>query len=258
MTAAHIMVLGSLLVLAASSDARGGSRFPLAYDLWSAPHITLVGSGAAGCKIDDMSGPSGRRIGLAITILPESQGKSGTLFLGGLPEEVALTTGSKVNSLWAIPVKDAGQIAILAPASFTGQFGLRLQCIIGGQQFEDTARIEIEARSAETTRGPVTTELSPRVTNEAAALNSHPLMKQADDLAAVGDLARARLLYEHLAMKGSPRAAFALGRTYDPVFLNSNRVRGIAPDIELAARWYRLARDLGVTEASSRLYTLSK
>lgn len=257
MTAAHIMALGGLFVLAAS-DAAGG-RFPFAYDLWSTPHITLVGSGAAGCKIDDMSGPSGRRIGLGITILPESQGKSGTLFLGGLPEEVVLTAGSKVNSLWAIPVKDADQVAILAPASFTGRFGLRLQCIIGGQQFEDTARIEIEVGSAETTRATVTTELPPRVINEAAALNSHPLMKQADDLVAVGDLARARLLYEHLAMKGSPRAAFSLGRTYDPIFLNSSsRVRGIAPDIELAARWYRLARDLGVTEASSRLYTLGK
>ena len=87
----------------------------------------------------------------------------------------------------------------MASQTINGQFTIRLQCIIAGRQFEDTAQLRVETTRIETTSA-LTAPFIPKVTNQAEALSAHPLMKQADDLLTAGDIARARLLYEQLAM----------------------------------------------------------
>ena len=47
---------------------------------------------------------------------------------------------------------------------------------------------------------------------------------------ALGDISAARLLYERAAALGSAKAATALGKTYDPAFLASIQVSGLAPN----------------------------
>jgi TPR repeat protein len=73
---------------------------------------------------------------------------------------------------------------------------------------------------------------------------------------ATGDVASARLLYERAADAGEARAALRLGETFDSVFLDHPRLRGVRGDSGTAVFWYRRARDLGATEVASRLKSL--
>lgn len=83
------------------------------------------------------------------------------------------------------------------------------------------------------------------------------LMKRGDDLFAQGDLAGARLYYEMLAATGNAKAAFALGRTHDPLVHERLHVRGLPPDPEQAASWYRRAVAAGSGDAEQNLKKLT-
>lgn len=83
-------------------------------------------------------------------------------------------------------------------------------------------------------------------------------MDRAAEFLANSDIAAVRLIYETLAMRGSARAAFAMGQTYDPEFLAGRRIEGLRPDIENARRWYRRAIALGSQDAQARLVSLDR
>ncbi|MBP2309562.1 hypothetical protein GBZ48_30435 [Azospirillum melinis] len=83
------------------------------------------------------------------------------------------------------------------------------------------------------------------------------LMKRGDDLFAQGDLAGARLYYEMVAETGNAKAAFALGRTHDPLVHERLHVRGLPPDPEQAAAWYRRAVAAGSGDAEQQLKKLT-
>ncbi|QCG90487.1 tetratricopeptide repeat protein [Azospirillum sp. TSH100] len=83
------------------------------------------------------------------------------------------------------------------------------------------------------------------------------LMKRGDDLFAQGDLAGARLYYERVAETGNAKAAFALGRTHDPLVHERLHVRGLPPDPEQAAAWYRRAVAAGSGDAEQQLKKLT-
>ena len=84
-----------------------------------------------------------------------------------------------------------------------------------------------------------------------------PLLSRGDAMLALGDISAARLLYERAASLGSAKAATALGKTYDPVFLASIQVSGLAPNRTAAATWYRKGAELGDAEAADRLAGLT-
>jgi hypothetical protein len=86
---------------------------------------------------------------------------------------------------------------------------------------------------------------------EAAMLN------RAAKMLGLGDVSSARLLFEHIARKGSGKAAVALARTFDPAFFDSIRTRGLKPDQDKAKQWYAVAAELGEDDARSRLDVLS-
>lgn len=74
---------------------------------------------------------------------------------------------------------------------------------------------------------------------------------------ALGDISAARLFYERAVTQGSARGATALGKTYDPAFLASIRATGVTSNRDLAATWYRRGAELGDTEGTRRLATLT-
>jgi hypothetical protein len=93
--------------------------------------------------------------------------------------------------------------------------------------------------------GPISSAASPRLsTAEIAAL-----LARGDAMFAVGDITSARLFYERAADAGEGKAAVKLAKTFDPVFLYSARLYGVRGDTNMAAHWYRRARDLGEAEA---------
>jgi hypothetical protein len=82
------------------------------------------------------------------------------------------------------------------------------------------------------------------------------LLAHGDWLLATGDITAARLLYERAADAGEARAAVRLGESFDPVYLDGSRLRGLQGDQDMAVFWYRHARDLGATGVASRLKKL--
>lgn len=97
----------------------------------------------------------------------------------------------------------------------------------------------------------------PRPAKLPSGIPEAALMKRGDDLFAQGDLAGARLYYEMLAATGNAKAAFALGRTHDPLVHERLHVRGLPPDPEQAASWYRRAVAAGSGDAEQNLKKLT-
>jgi hypothetical protein len=83
-------------------------------------------------------------------------------------------------------------------------------------------------------------------------------MSRGDGALAAGDVFSARQFYELAASNGLAHAATAVGRTYDPNFLQGKGVRGAFADDEAAKRWYQRAIDGGDAEARTRLDKLLK
>jgi hypothetical protein len=82
------------------------------------------------------------------------------------------------------------------------------------------------------------------------------LLARGDTLLSIGDVASARLFYEHAVDAGGGLAAIRLGETFDPPFLDRVRLRGVRGDPVAALFWYRRARDLGASEAEVLLKAL--
>jgi hypothetical protein len=85
------------------------------------------------------------------------------------------------------------------------------------------------------------------------------LLKNGAVLMANGDVAAARLMFQHAAEAGSAEAAFALAETYDPlVFKKLGRREAATLDIALAQSWYEKARNLGSIAARERIVRLTQ
>jgi TPR repeat protein len=80
-------------------------------------------------------------------------------------------------------------------------------------------------------------------------------LERARMLVKASDIAAARLIFTRLANNGMAEAAFELGRTYDPDFLQTVHVAGLQPAPEVAYNWYIRAAALGNANARSRLAT---
>jgi type II secretory pathway predicted ATPase ExeA len=82
------------------------------------------------------------------------------------------------------------------------------------------------------------------------------VMKRGQQSLSLSDIAAARLLFQHAAEAGNPRAAVAMGKTYDPAFLTLGAAQGEKPDPGRAAEWYRKAITLGDPQAAGLLKRL--
>ena len=79
------------------------------------------------------------------------------------------------------------------------------------------------------------------------------LLKRANSLIAIGDIAAARLLLERAADAQEAGAALLLAQTYDPAVLGTPDARSITPDPAAARAWYQKAAQLGSNDARRRL-----
>jgi type II secretory pathway predicted ATPase ExeA len=82
------------------------------------------------------------------------------------------------------------------------------------------------------------------------------VMRRGQQSLSLSDIAAARLLFRHAAEAGNPRAAVAMGKTYDPDYLTSGAALGEKPDPVRAAEWYRKALALGDAQAADLLKRL--
>ena len=84
------------------------------------------------------------------------------------------------------------------------------------------------------------------------------LISRAETFLSQGDVVTARLLLQRGAEARDPRAALALGATYDPNMLKRMGTVGIRPEPSQAQKWYERASEYGSREASQRLTELAQ
>ncbi len=215
-----------------------------------------VQADAADFQVTNVSGPAGKPIPLPIKISGLNDKNAGQLFLfTGVPEGVKLNPGGYFGDFWAVTSKDLAGLTLTAPDNFSGVFQMKIT---------RTRSPSISARSA-----TVTVTIGDAGTAQAAAApvtpapaadpnpNEQMLLTRATELFKKGDVSGARVIFEYLALKGSPRAAVAMGETYDPLILEKLFIQGLESNAAKAQEWYQKAESLGSGEARTRLNALA-
>ncbi|HEX7967284.1 MAG TPA: hypothetical protein VF502_03630, partial [Stellaceae bacterium] len=98
--------------------------------------------------------------------------------------------------------------------------------------------------------------VTPRRVESPPARDAAMLVRRGGELLAAGDIVSARHFFERAAEAGDAAAAVGLGKSYDPVFLQRVRTRGVVGDPDKAAEWYRRAAASGSAEAAALLARL--
>ncbi|MGF1621131.1 MAG: hypothetical protein ACFCUR_11005 [Rhodomicrobiaceae bacterium] len=238
--------------------------------------LILVQGGSAEFSAEDISGPPGEPLPLQIQTPSGVTDQSGLVMIRGVPQPLTLSAGFLTGDTWMVSLKELENLTIDVPDGFQGAFDYEVILVLGTSSnresrkasvtiAEETAALpDSEPRSdrrltsaraqdpvppAETTQSAPAPRLSPSV--------EKPMLDQATALLQNGDVASARLLYEHLAKQGSALGALSLAKTYDAEVLLGLGVVGMRPDRAEARRWYEVAAQLGSEPAQQRLETLS-
>ena len=256
-----------------------------------APYASRVQQ-AAGFTVEDVAGTSGTRIPITIRLpaplssaLAQTPGPSFLLFRG-LPDAIQLSEGFRIKNSWAVSLKDTGHLELLSPANYRGSHAVEVVLHIGDaatpirQQFsiklqpdagppdggsvgsKITGALDAPAARDAVTGGANSASRSGNIGGLPAAkrlgeTEAAALLAKGRGLLESGNLASARMLFRELVRQDDARGAFAMGQSYDPEFLKTILVVGLAPDVEAAKHWYGLAAELGSSEAGRRLGVLS-
>jgi hypothetical protein len=179
-------------------------------------------------------------------------GADASLVIDGLLTGAKLLGGRPSGpDTWRVAVADLREAAIVPPSDFVGAMDLRVELQVSGGTIVDRRNVRLEWLAKPLAARPQKT-VSYLDTREAARL-----LKQGQVLLMNGEVAAARLVFERLVDAGEPRAAVALGETYERGVLQKVGVQGIAPDLAKARAWYEKAKELGSIEGQRHLEMLA-
>ena len=256
--------------------------------------IRIAKQDAAGLVVEDISGRPGSDIPLRIEVAQSDTEEYSFLMFRGLPAEISLSAGFRLKDSWAVSLRDLTNLALVSPPNYEARFQVEVLLIKGRNTPADSRVMSVSLQRAAPiaapppdvaaaprqepapqrilTAAPPEPQPEPTAKIEAAAPSFAPaqpktmaispeteaaMLDRAMQMLSRGDVSSARLLFEHVAKKGSGKAAMALARTFDPAFFGSINTRGLKPDRDKAKEWYSVAADLGQDEARSRLGALS-
>ena len=235
--------------------------------------------------IDDAAGVAGETVPLSIAVARVDLDGSESLstLIAGLPEDAWLTAGDLLEGgVWRVSPSDLADLALVTPDDLTGAFALTVQAVAeepNGARAVTTADLAVDISSppqpatlvadaaaaagsklADDLIAPAAagTEGLPGVATAQAEPDAPGAewMVRGDDLRRLGDVAAARLYYELAADEGHPRAATAVAKTFDPLYLAEIGVLGTTGNPDKAMKWYQRGIDGGDAEASRRLGAL--
>jgi hypothetical protein len=257
--------------------------------------IRIAKQDAPGLVVEDISGRPGSEIPLRIEIAQSDTEEYSFLMFRGLPAEISLSAGFRLKDSWAVSLRDMANLSLVSPANYEARFQVEVLLIKGRNTPADSRVMNVSLQRATPNAAPPPVAVAPRqesapqriltaappepqpsppqVTKiETAKPSLAPaqpkkltisvetetaMLERATQMLSMGDVSSARLLFEHVAKKGSGRAAMALARTFDPAYFSSINTRGLKPDRDKAKEWYAVAAELGQDEARSRLGALS-
>lgn len=168
----------------------------------------------------------------------------------GLPEGTTLSSGRPYSETdWALRPDEIGDLRLRLPKAASGRTNLSIGLVAGDGTIIANAATQI--RIAVPDQTPLI--LRPDETGRIADLMAHG-QKMID----LGQIAGARSYFKRAAEAGSADAAYALGLTYEPSFLDRVGVQGMRADPAEARAWYERAQELGSQAAKQRLEELKR
>jgi hypothetical protein len=263
-----------------------------------AARFQLVNAAAGNVVVRNASAEPGRPAPLDIIVNYGESGEYAFLMFRGMPNGFKLSTGFRLKESWAVSLRELPGLQLIPPPGYSGAFELEVMLVKGRDTPIESQSMAVdfsggrgkpaqtpEAAPALTAAAPAPVphvltatppiakeELRPEPAKEAVSLRPEPakpkvtvsaaeesqMLDRALNFVRDGDISSARLILEHLARKGSGKAAMALGQTFDPEFFASmNTLGGLRPDSAKAQVWYKMAVDLGQPGAQQRLEGLS-
>ena len=277
-------LLGCVSVAVALPASPYAFAFPLGAATGSGAAETgapwLLLTGAETFKVEDVAGASGAPLPLKVQLPKNPTVTYSFLMFRNMPPKFTLSAGFGAKDYWAVSLHDIEGLQLIPPDGYEGSFTMEVLLVkgVGADPEQRTAKVVVKPKAAPPavaasddtkllTAAPpddTTAALPPlnpprRTGAQGGELTGIDLsmMERGDTYLRQGDIAAARLLYRQLAKKGIATGALAMGSTYDPDFLATLAIRGLQPDIGQAKNWYRMAEELGSTQAARRLATLN-
>lgn len=240
-------------------------------------------------SVEDVSAVAGRPVRLEIgTALNSSEAAEHfSISIAGLPQGARLSAGRDLGGgKWVLSPSQLADLILLPPAGYSGNFELRVAATAGqkdGGIVTATAPLAVsvitapetpdlttadtlgaEAKSLSLIKGdPVVavvagpdSSLAPRP-QRLAQTEAKDFMARGNQFLELGDIAAARLFYELALDHGEVRAATAVAKTFDPLYLRERGVLGAKGNPDMAMRWYKRAIEAGDLEAVTRLKALA-
>lgn len=223
----------------------------------------IVVAQQSGFLVNDISGPPAEPLPLEIDLPPENGDLFRVIMVRGLPKGFKLSGGVSLDDAWALSPAEINGISLTAPAGYQGTFSMEVLFIRGNGEEREQQLVNVrispepepqrDATGAAQAQSPAQATTQPKIAPEMQA----SMFDRAERMMAGGDIVGARLILSYLADQGVAGAAFAMGQSYDPGFLQEIYVRGKDPsNVEIAREWYRRAAQMGSEDARSRLTAL--
>src|SRR5262245_34478667 len=180
----------------------------------------------------------------------------------GLPSMAALSEGYSIApGSWAVPLQALADLKITLPiAAEEGRTNVTVSLVaIDGSvlaEVRTTLVVSAPRPPAERSERNGQTASPPTLVLPVDRERALQLLRKGEEQLAQGLVAPARLLFERAAELGLAQAAMAMGATEDGGETDKPNLRRISPDAKQAKRWYERARQLGASEADTRLRRL--
>ncbi len=241
----------------------------------------LAQADVSGFIVQPVEGAANQPIPLSIRLPRDIDTSYTFIMVRGLPATFKLSAGFRTKDAWAVSLRDIPGLTLTAPANFQGTLNLEV-VLVKGRDVKSESRLMAVSITPDGTIGTASGSQILTAAPRQESLDTLPLkdedledkvglvpppsgvppeeerimFERANTLLQASDVAAARLVFEHLAMRGSSKAAFAMAQTFDPAFLNTLFVKGLKGDVEQARSWYRKAAEMGNEEARGRLSAL--
>ena len=170
--------------------------------------------------------------------------------LSGLPAGASLSQGRMVYpGVWAIEPAELAELRLTMPLHAPPATTVSLMLVAR------PGRVIAEGRGTIAMRGSDTVPAAASTATDDPG-HSQERMRRSLALLAEGKADTARALFQEEAEHGDADAALFLGMTFDPRFTRQLGAGQLAPDVDLARQWYRMAAANGSAEAADHLKQL--
>ena len=199
---------------------------------------------------DAIAAEAGKEASFAIAIdSDDSLPPRSIITIRGLPEGTSFSAGRPFGDTeWSLRPDETDDLRVTLPAGASGQRALSVAVVAadGGVITSGATRLDIAA--------------DPRmalISRPGDAARIAELIEHGRKMVDVGYFPGARAYFQRAAEAGSAEAAFSVGATYDPSFIEEIGAQGIKPDTKQARIWYERAKALGHKDADAQIRALA-